>query len=80
MVPAKKRMIRVLVADDHAVVRSGVEQALAGHEDVELAGEGAGSRCFGFRDPLLDHEGGDAAELVDDSGLRSRRVLSRGNG
>jgi DNA-binding NarL/FixJ family response regulator len=31
-------VIRVLIADDHAVVRSGVEQALSGHDDVELAG------------------------------------------
>jgi DNA-binding NarL/FixJ family response regulator len=35
-------VIRVLIADDHAIVRSGVEQALAGHDDVELAGS-AGS-------------------------------------
>ncbi|HKP17161.1 MAG TPA: response regulator transcription factor [Gaiellaceae bacterium] len=34
-------MIRVLIADDHAVVRSGVEHALAGHADVELAGTAA---------------------------------------
>ena len=31
-------MIRVLIADDHAVVRSGVEQALTGHADLRLAG------------------------------------------
>ena len=35
-------MIRVLIADDHAVVRSGVEQALTGHADLRLAGS-AGS-------------------------------------
>jgi len=29
-------VIRVLVADDHAVVRAGVELALTGHDDVEL--------------------------------------------
>jgi DNA-binding NarL/FixJ family response regulator len=31
-------VIRVLIADDHAVVRAGVELALTGHDDVELAG------------------------------------------
>ena len=37
-------MIRVLVADDHAVVRSGLEELLRGHDDIELvgaAGDGA---------------------------------------
>jgi DNA-binding NarL/FixJ family response regulator len=31
-------MIRVLAVDDHAVVRSGVELALAGYDDLEFAG------------------------------------------
>ncbi|CAN5732360.1 response regulator transcription factor [soil metagenome] len=31
-------MIRVLIADDHAVVRSGLEQLLATAEDLELVG------------------------------------------
>jgi len=31
-------VIRVLIADDHAVVRAGVELALSGHDDLELAG------------------------------------------
>jgi DNA-binding NarL/FixJ family response regulator len=31
-------MIRVLVADDHAVVRSGLEELLRGHDDIELVG------------------------------------------
>jgi DNA-binding NarL/FixJ family response regulator len=36
-------VIRVLIADDHAVVRAGVEQALTGHANVQLAGSaGAG--------------------------------------
>jgi DNA-binding NarL/FixJ family response regulator len=35
-------VIRVLIADDHAVVRTGVEQALTDHDDVELVGS-AGS-------------------------------------
>jgi len=31
-------MIRVLVADDHAVVRSGLEELLRGPDDIELVG------------------------------------------
>ena len=33
-------MIRVLVVDDHAVVRAGLEQLLAGVEDIEVVGAG----------------------------------------
>lgn len=35
------RPIRVLIADDHAVVRSGLRQFLATHPDIEVAGEAA---------------------------------------
>jgi two-component system, NarL family, invasion response regulator UvrY len=34
-------MIKVLVADDHAVVREGLKQILADTSDIELAGEAA---------------------------------------
>ena len=34
-------MIRVVVADDHAIVRSGLEQLLATTEDIELVGQAA---------------------------------------
>ena len=34
-------MIRVVVADDHGVVRSGLERLLAGEDDVELVGAAA---------------------------------------
>lgn len=34
-------MIRVLIADDHAVVRTGLEHVLANAEDVELVGSAA---------------------------------------
>ena len=34
-------MIRVLLADDHAVVRSGLTQLLATVEDVEVVGAAA---------------------------------------
>ncbi|MBA2461022.1 MAG: response regulator transcription factor [Actinobacteria bacterium] len=33
-------MIRVVVVDDHAVVRSGIRLLLEGHEDIEVVGEG----------------------------------------
>ena len=31
--------IRVLIADDHAIVREGIRLILAAHEDIEVAGE-----------------------------------------
>jgi DNA-binding NarL/FixJ family response regulator len=34
-------MIRVMVVDDHAVVRAGLEQLLAGVDDIEVVGMGA---------------------------------------
>ena len=42
-----RRMIRLLIADDHAVVRTGLEQLVATFDDVELVGaaaDGAGGR------------------------------------
>jgi DNA-binding NarL/FixJ family response regulator len=38
MSPAERRKIRVLVVDDHVVVRSGLEQLLATTDDIELVG------------------------------------------
>jgi DNA-binding NarL/FixJ family response regulator len=35
------RRVRVLIADDHAVVRSGLEQLLSGFKEVELIGAAA---------------------------------------
>ncbi len=32
-------MIRILIADDHAVVRAGIRQFIAGHEDLSVVGE-----------------------------------------
>lgn len=43
-------MIRVVVADDHAVVRAGLQQLLAGAEDIEVVGVAA--------------DGGEAVELA----------------
>ena len=37
-------MIRVLVADDHGLVRAGLEQLLSGAEDIEVVGTAAGGR------------------------------------
>ena len=34
-------MIRILVADDHAIVREGLKQILAKHADLQVAGEAA---------------------------------------
>ena len=33
--------IRILIADDHAVVRAGIRQFLAGHDDLSVVGEAA---------------------------------------
>ena len=34
-------MIRILIADDHAIVRSGLKQLLSGESDFTVAGEAA---------------------------------------
>lgn len=34
-------MIRILIADDHAVVRAGIRQFIAGHDDLNVVGEAA---------------------------------------
>ncbi len=34
-------MIRILIADDHAVVRAGIRQFIAGHDDLIVVGEAA---------------------------------------
>lgn len=41
--PMVERTIRVLVVDDHPIVRDGVKAAMAGREGIEVVGE-AGSR------------------------------------
>jgi DNA-binding NarL/FixJ family response regulator len=37
-------MIRVLLADDHGLVRAGLERLLSGAEDIEVVGTAAGGR------------------------------------
>jgi DNA-binding NarL/FixJ family response regulator len=34
-------MIRILIADDHAIVRAGLKQFIADHQDMQVAGEAA---------------------------------------
>ena len=36
-----RTMIRILIADDHAIVRAGLKQFIADHADMEVAGEAA---------------------------------------
>jgi len=36
--------IRVLIADDHAIVREGIRMILAAHDDIEVVGEAADGR------------------------------------
>src|SRR4030066_360909 len=36
--------IKVLIADDHAIVREGIRMILASHEDIEVVGEAADGR------------------------------------
>src|SRR3989304_2645289 len=37
----RSAMIRILIADDHAVVRAGIRQFIAGHDDLSVVGEAA---------------------------------------
>ena len=39
-----ERVIRVVIADDHAVVRAGLRALFAAHPDIEVVGEAAGGR------------------------------------
>ncbi|MFH1651874.1 MAG: response regulator transcription factor [Chloroflexota bacterium] len=36
--------VRVLIADDHAIVREGIRMILAAHDDIEVVGEAADGR------------------------------------
>jgi DNA-binding NarL/FixJ family response regulator len=69
-------MIRVLIADDHAIVRAGLKQFLAGEPDLEIAGEAATGeeaialvRAGGFDVVLLD------ISLPDRSGVDVLKTL-----
>ena len=37
----RSAMIRILIADDHAVVRAGIRQFIAGHDELSVVGEAA---------------------------------------
>src|SRR4029434_6110157 len=44
MEPNRQRRIRVLLADDHAVVRQGFRLILSQHQDLEVVGEASDGR------------------------------------
>jgi two-component system invasion response regulator UvrY len=56
-------MIRVLVCDDHLIVRQGIKQILADADDIVLAGE-ADSGPQALRLVRAAAEGGDAIDVV----------------
>lgn len=69
-------MIRVLIADDHAIVRSGFRQFVADEADMEVAGEAATGdetialvRARGFDVVLLD------IAMPDKNGIDTLRVI-----
>ena len=46
---SRSTMIRILIADDHAVVRAGIRQFIAGHDDLSVIGEAAtGAEALDF--------------------------------
>jgi len=50
----EKRKIRILIADDHAVVRSGLRSILESEDDIEVVGEAAdGHQALEFAQELL---------------------------
>jgi len=50
----EKRRVRVLIADDHAVVRSGLRSILETEDDIEVVGEAAdGHQALEFAQELL---------------------------
>jgi len=52
--PTEKRKIRILIADDHAVVRSGLRSILESEDDIEVVGEAAdGHQALEFAQELL---------------------------
>ena len=51
---AEKRKIRILIADDHAVVRSGLRSILESEDDIDVVGEAAdGHQALEFAQELL---------------------------
>ena len=50
----EKRKIRILIADDHAVVRSGLRSILESEDDIDVVGEAAdGHQALEFAQELL---------------------------
>jgi DNA-binding NarL/FixJ family response regulator len=51
---SERRKIRILIADDHAVVRSGLRSILESEDDIEVVGEAAdGHQALEFAQELL---------------------------
>ena len=75
-------MIRVVVADDHAVVRGGLQQLLATAADIELVGSAAnGEEAVGL---VVDHTPDvvlmDLSMPVVDGIEATRRIVESGSG
>jgi DNA-binding NarL/FixJ family response regulator len=70
--------IRVLIADDHSLVRAGIRSLLEGHDDIEVVGE-AGSGWEAIEQAtrlepdvvLMDIAMGDLSGLEATPGLRA---------
>ena len=67
-------MIRILIADDHAIVRAGLKQFIVDQPDMQIAGEAAtGSETQMVFSITLDDSGrlkADGAPIGDDDELR----------
>src|SRR5512141_3210533 len=64
-------MIRVLIVDDHRLVRQGITALLAGTDDIEIVGEAKDAdmpRLNGFQ----------ATRIIRSSGLRTRIIIVTG--
>ena len=75
---AAAKPYRILIVDDHAIVREGLKQILAEVDDIEVAGEADGSSCalqMARRDPwdmvLMD------ISMPDRSGLETLELLRK---
>lgn len=60
-------MIRLLIADDHAIVREGLKQLIALHKDIQVLAEAANSQEI--KDLLCDDEGTSFDLLVLDMNM-----------
>ena len=87
---SERAKIRILIADDHAVVRSGLRSILESEDDIEVVGEAAdGHQALEVAQELLpdvilmdinmgDWDGVTATRRVRNSVPSSRVILSTG--